>query len=186
MREMSSSSWLRRGSSIVFDRQTLGPLIGGGALVSLREAEGVVVGFEPTGFVRVFFRSLGERQVPLQALQEAESWNDLVIAGLRQVTPEAVERLWLAIEAADLPLTESAATLTSAKVELLPHQVVIVHRVANARPRRFLIADEVGLGKTRDGAHPAGAGVARRDASGANGRSCWLGGQLAARAQRGF
>lgn len=38
MREMSSTAWLRRGSSIVFDRLTLGPLIGGGALVSMREA----------------------------------------------------------------------------------------------------------------------------------------------------
>lgn len=38
MRDMSSSAWLRRGSSIVFDRFTLGPLIGGGALVSIREA----------------------------------------------------------------------------------------------------------------------------------------------------
>lgn len=38
MRDMSSSAWLRRGSSIVFDRFTLGPLIGGGALVSMREA----------------------------------------------------------------------------------------------------------------------------------------------------
>lgn len=38
MRDMSSSAWLRRGSSIVFDRLTLGPLIGGGALVSTREA----------------------------------------------------------------------------------------------------------------------------------------------------
>ncbi|MBU0462687.1 MAG: DEAD/DEAH box helicase family protein, partial [Proteobacteria bacterium] len=28
------------------------------------------------------------------------------------------------------------------------HQVVLVHRVANARPKRFLVADEVGLGKT--------------------------------------
>jgi hypothetical protein len=37
---MSSSSWLRRGSSIVFDRYALGPLISGGALVSLREALG--------------------------------------------------------------------------------------------------------------------------------------------------
>ena len=37
---MSSSAWLRRGSSIVFDEYTLGPLIGGGALVSLREALG--------------------------------------------------------------------------------------------------------------------------------------------------
>lgn len=38
MRDMSSSAWLRRGSSIVFDRVTLGPLIGEGALVSMREA----------------------------------------------------------------------------------------------------------------------------------------------------
>jgi len=38
MRDMSSSAWLRRGSSIVFDRLTLGPLIGGSALVSMREA----------------------------------------------------------------------------------------------------------------------------------------------------
>jgi len=43
--------------------------------------EGVVVGFEPTGFVSVFFRVLGERQVPLQALQEAESWSHRGIAG---------------------------------------------------------------------------------------------------------
>jgi superfamily II DNA or RNA helicase len=110
--------------------------------------EGVVVGFEPTGFVRVFFRSLGERQVPVQALQEAASWSDRVITGLKPITAEAFERLWLAIEASELPLMESAATLTSAKVDLLPHQVVVVHRIANARPRRFLIADEVGLGKT--------------------------------------
>jgi len=40
MRNMSSSAWLRRGSSIVFDRFTLGPLIGGGTLVSMREALG--------------------------------------------------------------------------------------------------------------------------------------------------
>ena len=38
MRDMSSSAWLRRGSSIVFDRFTLGPIIGGDALVSVREA----------------------------------------------------------------------------------------------------------------------------------------------------
>jgi SNF2 family DNA or RNA helicase len=30
----------------------------------------------------------------------------------------------------------------------LPHQVVLTHRIATAAPRRFLIADEVGLGKT--------------------------------------
>ena len=40
MQEMSSSSWLRRGSSIVFDQITLGPLISSGQLISLREALG--------------------------------------------------------------------------------------------------------------------------------------------------
>ena len=110
--------------------------------------EGVVVGVEPTGFVGVFFRRFGERQVPADSLREAETWTDRVISGLRPFTPEALERLWLALEAAELPLMESAATLTSARVDLLPHQVVLVHRVANAQPRRFLIADEVGLGKT--------------------------------------
>lgn len=43
---------------------------------------------------------------------------------------------------------ESASALTSAKIDLLPHQVVLTHRVATASPRRYLIADEVGLGKT--------------------------------------
>ena len=58
------------------------------------------------------------------------------------------EELWLAIEAEQLPLLENAATLTAAKVDLLPHQIVLTHRIANASPRRFLIADSVGLGKT--------------------------------------
>ena len=40
MLDMSADSWLRRGSSIVFDRLALGPLIGGGALVSMRQALG--------------------------------------------------------------------------------------------------------------------------------------------------
>jgi SNF2 family DNA or RNA helicase len=110
--------------------------------------EGVVIGLEPTGFLRIFFRSFGERQVPLELLKDTRSWNDRVIGGLKPSTPEKLGRLWLAIEAAELPLMENAATLTSAKVDLLPHQVVLVHRIANAQPRRFLIADEVGLGKT--------------------------------------
>ena len=40
MREMASSAWRRRGSSVVFDKQSLGSLIGSGCLVSLREALG--------------------------------------------------------------------------------------------------------------------------------------------------
>lgn len=114
--------------------------------------DGVLIATDASGFVRVFFRSLGERRVPFDTLRASESWVERVVSGLQPVTPEALERLWLALEAAELPLMESAATLTSAKVDLLPHQVVLVHRIANAQPRRFLIADEVGLGKTIEAA----------------------------------
>lgn len=114
--------------------------------------EGVIVGRDPTGFVTVFFRSHGERQVPPESVSLAADRFDRLAQGMESATPDKLEQVWLAIEAEEIPLMESAAALTSAKVDLLPHQVVLVHRVANARPKRFLIADEVGLGKTIEAA----------------------------------
>jgi SNF2 family DNA or RNA helicase len=61
---------------------------------------------------------------------------------------ERARKAWLSYEAHALPVMESASALTSAKIDLLPHQVVLTHRIATASPRRCLIADEVGLGKT--------------------------------------
>ncbi len=110
--------------------------------------EGVVLHSEVSGFAQVFFQGFGERRVPVEALAAALTWVDEVVAGLRPATAQGIERLWLAVEAERLPLMENAATLTSAKVDLLPHQVVLVHRVATSQPRRLLVADEVGLGKT--------------------------------------
>jgi superfamily II DNA or RNA helicase len=109
---------------------------------------GVFIRPEPGGYARVFFQKHGERQVSASTLERALSWDEEVIAHVRPATPEALERLWLAIEAEQLPLLENSATLTAAKVDLLPHQIVLTHRIANAAPRRFLIADSVGLGKT--------------------------------------
>ncbi|MDP3044934.1 MAG: DEAD/DEAH box helicase, partial [Bacillota bacterium] len=114
----------------------------------LELGDGVVVGREPTGYVTVFFRTFGERQVPAESLRLAADRFDQLVQGMVPASAERIEKLWLAVEAEEIPLMESAATLTSAKVDLLPHQVVLVYRVANARPKRFLIADEVGLGKT--------------------------------------
>jgi len=110
--------------------------------------EGVVVGREPTGYVTVFFRSYGERQVSADTLSPFKDRFERIIDGFTDVSPKRLEQLWLALEAEEIPLMESAASLTSAKIDLLPHQVVLVHRIANAHPKRFLIADEVGLGKT--------------------------------------
>lgn len=46
------------------------------------------------------------------------------------------------------PLENSGGELSNSKTDLLPHQILLTHRIVEARRRRFLIADEVGLGKT--------------------------------------
>ena len=126
--------------------------------------EGVVVAAERNGFVRAFF-GVGERQVPAGALRPALSRTERVLAGV-QGSSERLRRAWLALEARTLPLMESAAALTSARIDLLPHQVVVTHRIATASPRRYLVADEVGLGKTIETAlvlrELAGRGELRR------------------------
>lgn len=43
-------------------------------------------------------------------------------------------------------------SLSSSRVDLKPHQVAVVHRVISSYPHRFLLCDEVGLGKTIEAA----------------------------------
>ena len=108
--------------------------------------EGVVVRPAREGYLRAFFRD-GERQVPEGAVELLIPRADRVLAHVEGTTSR-LKRAWLACEAYSLPLVESAAALTAAPIDLLPHQVVLTHRIATAAPRRYLIADEVGLGKT--------------------------------------
>jgi len=107
---------------------------------------GVVIDAPRNGFLRAFF-SVGERQVSLDSIRREMSRTERILQGVDGGT-ERARRAWLCYEAHALPIIENAAALTSAKIDLLPHQVVLTHRIATAAPRRFLIADEVGLGKT--------------------------------------
>jgi superfamily II DNA or RNA helicase len=45
-------------------------------------------------------------------------------------------------------LTNDLVSLGEARVDIKPHQVSVVHRVISNYPHRFLLCDEVGLGKT--------------------------------------
>ena len=107
--------------------------------------QGVVISLADD-YARIFFAD-GERQVPLQALQPLLGRNETVVTYVHGSQDRAV-KAWLCWQAHELPLMDSASSLTSAKIDLLPHQVVLTHHVATSMPRRFLIADEVGLGKT--------------------------------------
>ena len=125
------------------------PEIATGSRVSHPElGTGIFIKPEPTGYARVFFQNFGERQVALSALTATLTWDEEVVSLIRPATPEGLEQLWLSLEAEQLPLLKNAAILTAAKVDLLPHQIVLTHRIANSSPRRFLVADSVGLGKT--------------------------------------
>ncbi len=112
--------------------------------------DGVVVATEGADFLRAWFAQ-GERRVPISSIVPASSRTRIVLENINSGEAR-VRRAWLAFQAARLPLLESAASLTAAKIDLLPHQVVLTHRVATSQPRRYLIADEVGLGKTIEAA----------------------------------
>jgi SNF2 family DNA or RNA helicase len=112
--------------------------------------EGVVSGLAHGDYVTVFFAS-GERTVHKNALEAAQSRSEKILSSV-SADKEKLSRVWLALEAYSIPLMDSAAALTAARIDLLPHQVVLTHRIACAFPRRFLIADEVGLGKTIEAA----------------------------------
>jgi SNF2 family DNA or RNA helicase len=47
-----------------------------------------------------------------------------------------------------LQLTSDLVSLGESRVDIKPHQVSVVHRVITNYPHRFLLCDEVGLGKT--------------------------------------
>lgn len=108
--------------------------------------QGVVLDPAREGYLRAFF-SAGERRVPIGAVHRQLSRTERILHAVGG-SPNRAHKAWLSYEAHTLPVMESASSLTSARIDLLPHQVVLTHRIATASPRRFLIADEVGLGKT--------------------------------------
>ncbi len=108
--------------------------------------QGVVLDSARDGYLRAFFGA-GERRVPVASIKRELSRTERILRAVAG-TSERVRKAWLSYEAYTMPAMESASALTSAKIDLLPHQVVLTHRIATASPRRYLIADEVGLGKT--------------------------------------
>lgn len=47
-----------------------------------------------------------------------------------------------------LPISNRNGVLSNSIIEILPHQILAAHKVVSSDSRRFLLADEVGLGKT--------------------------------------
>lgn len=61
---------------------------------------------------------------------------------------DAVTDFCLKQLAFQIPVENAGGELSNSRTDLLPHQILLTHQIVNAQRRRFLIADEVGLGKT--------------------------------------
>lgn len=112
---------------------------------------GVVLEPAHDGYLRAFFGVVGERRVPVSLVRRERTRTERILQSVAGGSDRA-RKAWLSYEAHALPVMESASAMTSARIDLLPHQVVLTHRIATASPRRYLIADEVGLGKTIEAA----------------------------------
>ena len=108
--------------------------------------EGVILSLAYEGLIKVFFHD-SERLVDSETLRAVVSRSEEIVRHVGVGDNRRVKSK-LCYEAHALPLLNNSASLTSAQIDLLPHQVVLTHRLATNTPRRALIADEVGLGKT--------------------------------------
>jgi superfamily II DNA or RNA helicase len=81
---------------------------------------------------------------PLDRLQLArDPWQRILDADLDSPQDFILKQL-----AFQLPLANTGGELSNSRTALLPHQILLTRDVIAAARRRFLIADEVGLGKT--------------------------------------
>ena len=84
-----------------------------------------------------FILSLGEVEVCPTPLERAKAgqWEEAWKFDLRQM-------------AARFLTTNKGGQLSNARTEILPHQILAAYTVVSSPRRRFMLADEVGLGKT--------------------------------------
>ncbi len=111
--------------------------------VTLVRREYVKVEFNPSVFMTPPYRT--ESKVLLQSeVERVDTPLERIVRGQW----EPAWRFELKMLAARFLTGNKGGQLSNARTEILPHQIFTAHRVISSPRRRFLLADEVGLGKT--------------------------------------
>ncbi len=113
-----------------------------GTIQRVRETEG------RTTYVVRFAR--GQKNIPEYDIAPEPPASD-PLEMLRNAEVEAADPFVLGVQARQMQHAYHSPDLVSlnhARIDVLPHQVSVAYRVLSQQPRRFLLADEVGLGKT--------------------------------------
>jgi len=113
---------------------------------------GVITGHSETNNVLVYCVSLAsgsQKNVVETTIRRAVVTNPLEL--LRRGTLHSARSTNLRLTATRLLFEHQygeLSSLSNSRVEIKPHQVGVLHRIVSGYPHRFLLADEVGLGKT--------------------------------------
>jgi len=116
------------------------PELGAGEVVRIRESSG---GWQAD----VAFDTASGRQLETLPVNRLEPLVDLWQRLERGESDKPIS-FFLKQLAWQFPLANSGGELSCARTDLLPHQILLTHDIVAAERRRFLVADEVGLGKT--------------------------------------
>ena len=127
MEEKRGSLQLRPGDEVVHQRY-------GPGSVEYPKGETAIVRFEH-GLEECDIQAL-KKQVSLKAALELNEWHN------------PVEVIAKSQAAAIQSVNDSWGVFSRSRISLLPHQLWVCHRVSRRWPIRYLVADDVGLGKT--------------------------------------
>lgn len=127
MEEERGSLQLRPGDEVVHQRY-------GPGSVEYPKGETAIVRFEH-GLEECDIKAL-KKQVSLKAALELNEWHN------------PVEVIAKSQAAAIQSVNDSWGVFSRSRISLLPHQLWVCHRVSRRWPIRYLVADDVGLGKT--------------------------------------
>ena len=116
------------------------PELGQGEVIRVSEEEGDYK-------VDVVFEKDGKRILETFPKDILEPVDDIFQKFSKGISSKPID-FFLKQLAYQFPLENSGGELSNSKTDLLPHQILLTHKIVEARRRRFLIADEVGLGKT--------------------------------------
>lgn len=116
------------------------PELGSGEVIRVSEEHGEYK-------VDVVFEKDGKRILETFPQDVLEPVDDIFQKFQKGISDRPVD-FFLKQLAYQFPIENSGGELSNSRTDLLPHQILLTHNIVRNRRRRFLIADEVGLGKT--------------------------------------